>query len=181
MSTNLHSDIQYKFSELSKRLKSDLEVSAQGVKVIRLIYPPEEEKYYLERLKENYPNEAIINVAGLFVELIDSFGVDQFLEIFRHYKSQPEKLFQSKSSQEANLLNLILDEIKRADEEGKIPFLIRVGALYGTGIRLQQVMKTQVVSDLRNPLVAFYPAVETEGNPLFLNIRKTSDYMGETI
>ena len=181
MSIDSENEINYKFNELSKHLNEDLEVTAQGGNFIRLIYPPREEKLYLERLKESYPDEAHINVGKLFVKMIDSYGPDKFLEIFRHYKSQPEKVFQSKSSKEPNLLEFILDAIKEADDNGKTPFLIRTGALHGTGIRLNTVTKTQVVSELTNPLVIFYPAKETEGNPLFLNIRRTSDYMGQTI
>lgn len=179
MSINSRDEINYKFNELSKHLDEDLEVTAQGGNFIRLIYPPGEEKRYLERLQDSYPEEAHINVAKLFVQVIDSYGLEEFLEIFRHHK--PEKVFQSKSSKEPNLLNFILDAIEEADENGRIPFLIRTGALYGTGIRLSAVTKTQVVSELTNPLVIFYPAKETGGNPLYLNIRRTSDYSGETI
>lgn len=181
MPTNSPGDVQYKFNELDKRLQGELDITAQGANVIRLIYPPEEEKYYLNRLKQDYPDEALINVGKLFVEMIDSYGLDEFIDIFKHYRSEPEKVFQSRSDYDPDLSDIILEAIDKAEKEGKIPFLIRIGALYGTGIRLNKVIKSQIVSNLNHPLVIFYPARETEGDPLFLNIRRTSDYLGETI
>lgn len=181
MPKNSQSDVQYKFSELNKRLKGDLEVTSQGANVIRLIYPPEQEKIYLRKLKESYPDESFINVGKLFVKMIDFYGLDRFLEIFDHYRSEPEKVFQSHSQQDQNLFDIIIKAIRKADKEDKIPFLIRTGALNGTGIRLNKIIQDQVVSKLSQPLVIMYPAKETGGDPLFLNIRRTSDYMGETI
>lgn len=183
MPANSADDIEFKFTELHEKLEEGFGLSAQGREVIRVIYPPEQEKEYLQRLEEEYEDEAFINIADLFVEMIDDYGFDNFKRLYEDYSSEVDKIFQSESEYDPNLFERIMSEIVTAGEKGNIPFLVRTGVLYGTGIRANKIIEDQRVFDLDNPLVIFYPAKETEGHPLFLNDpdRPTSEYAGETI
>jgi hypothetical protein len=186
LSSDLPDNLEFKFDQLNEFLKTDnrahTRLKAQGINVLRVIYPPRYETDYLQEVHKTYPDQALIDLSDLFVEVIDQYGgIDEFERIFEAHASQPEKLFQTDYDGDPDLLDLILEQIEQADKQGKIPFLLRTGVLYGTGIQVNQIVENQVVVDLDTPLVIFYPAQETEGEPRFLNIRPTSDYRGQTI
>jgi len=178
-------DINQKFKELSFLLKNrdrqSIKMEAHGGCSILLVYPPREEKKYLERVKESYPNAYFIDVAREFVEYIDSIGSEKFIEIYQEYSSEPEKLFKSELN-ENDLYKRLLKEIEKAGTAKKIPILIRTGALYGTGIENISIMDSKEVQKLPIPLVMMYPATLSEDNKLkFLNFKLASDYRATVI
>lgn len=169
-----------KFSELKFILKNkdkqSIKMDAHGGFSVLFVYPPKEEKIYLKRLQEEYPNEHFIDMAKMFVEYIDSFSFESFEEIYREYSSEPEKLFRSEISDD-DFLKRILREIEQAGKENKIPILIRTGALYGTGIENINFMDSIVVQNLLLPQIIMYPASLIGDNKLkFLNFKLASDY-----
>ncbi len=184
MSIDWPDNLEFKFDELTEKINEStdtrMRLEAQGVKVLRLLYPPRFEKQYLDELRETYPDQALIDLSDLFVKLIDDYGIDTFQTIYEGYEDK-EKVFRSDYEDDPDLLDYIIEEIEQAGEDDKIPFLIRTGILYGTGIEVNEIVEHSVVNDLDKPLVIFYPARETEGDPLFLNRRSTSDYRGSTI
>ena len=89
--------IDQKFRELKfileNRDKESIKMDAHGGHSVLFIYPPNEEINYLERLREEYPDADIINIADSFVEYIDQFGLGEFTNAYNDYQSDPQKLF----------------------------------------------------------------------------------------
>lgn len=177
--------IDQKFIELkfilSKKDKQFIKMDAHGGYSVLLIYPPEDEILYLERIENEYSNAHFIDVSKLFVEHIDSIGLEDFVRIYDDYKSEPQKLFKSGSSED-DFFRHILNEIESAGKESKLPILIRTGALYGTGIENINIMDSPVIQKLTLPLVILYPATVGGDKRLrFLNFKMASDYRAVVI
>ena len=97
--------------------------------------------YFIAKAKELYADEAIfIDISKLLVEFIDQDGWEDFKAYYQDYKDTPSVIFNTKS-EEPDLFKLIIEAIKNATSEGKIPMLIRTGALYGTGIENVNIME----------------------------------------
>ena len=181
----LPKEIHHKFEELNIILtrhdKEFIKMHAHGGYSILFAYPPHEESAYLERVKNDYPDACFIDLAGLFVDYIDRVGHDDFLEIYKEYASEPEKLFRSPMNDD-DLYQRILAKIAQAGQAQKIPILLRTGALFGTGIENINIMDSKVVHNLPLPLVIMYPATITAENKLkFLNVKFASDYRATVI
>lgn len=166
--------IDQKFRELKfileNRDKESIKMDAHGGHSVLFIYPPNEEINYLERLREEYPDADIINIADSFVEYIDQFGLGEFTNAYNDYQSDPQKLFK-------DFLDLIINRIDKAGKENKLPILVRTGVLSGTGIENISIMDSQIVHSLSKPLVILYPATEAGDKRLkFLNYKPASDY-----
>lgn len=180
---SLDKSLESKFNDLKVAINKDQGKwpSAQGVNALILVYPPEEEKECLRRVREDYSNEYIINISDLFLEFIDKYDLDNFKMIYKNYRST--SVFVDDSSEEEDLLDLILREIETAQNEGKKPILIRTGMLYGTGIRNNDILESNLVTKSKDPLLVFYPgeiredASENE-RVYFLGNLKASDYRG---
>lgn len=177
--------IDQKFIELklilNKKDKQSIKMDAHGGHSVLLIYPPEDETLYLKRIENEYPNAHFIDVSKLFVEHIDSIGLEDFITIYDDYKSEPQKLFKSDSNEE-NFFQKILNEIESAGKEGTLPILVRAGVLYGTGIENVSIMDASVVQNLPLPLVILYPATVGGDKRLkFLNFKMASDYRAVVI
>jgi anti-anti-sigma regulatory factor len=174
-----------KFNELKflieKRDKQSIKMEAHGGFSVLFVYHPNEEKKYLERIKQEYPDAYFIDIAQELVEYIDSVGYDNFIEAYEEYLSEPEKLFKSESS-ESDLFKRILNKIQKAGSLNKLPILIRTGAFLGTGIENISIMDSNVVQELPMPLILMYPATLSKDNKLkFLNFRIASDYRATVI
>ena len=115
----LQKDINQKFNELKfilkEKDKQSIKMDAHGGYSILFIYPPNEEKKYLERIRDEYPDGYFIDVAKEFVNYIDSVGYDDFISIYQDYSSEPEKLFKSELSED-DLFKRLLKEITKAGE-----------------------------------------------------------------
>ncbi|MFW6389690.1 MAG: hypothetical protein ACOCZT_01120 [Halanaerobiales bacterium] len=151
-----------------------------------MVYPPAQEKEYLTRVKKDYSEEYIINISRLFVDLVDSFGLEIFKEMYRNFRSTPDQVFADEDSPEDDLYSYILKEIKTAIKQNKMPVLIRTGILYGTGIRNKKILESEVVSQMKKPLIIFYPGsikedIEDKEVIYFLGEKKASDYRGQFI
>ena len=71
---------------------------------------------------------------------------------------------------------MIINEIEKACQSDKIPFLIRTGCLFGTGIENVNIMENKKVMNLPHPLVIFYPSKIENDNIYFLNFKLASKY-----
>ena len=167
-----------KFDDLKAALhisnRTQLKRDANGGNTILLAYPPDEEDKYIEKAKELYADEYFIDVSKLFIKYIDSVGWDEFEEFYKDYENTPDQVF--KNDDEINLFKLIISEIRAASENNKIPFIVRTGALHGTGIVNQHIMDDSLVLNLDQPAVFFYPAKYENGKLLFLNFKPASKY-----
>ena len=130
-----------KFDDLRVSLEAEnreqLRLKSNGGNSIIFTYPPHEEHLYLKKLDEIAIAESykLIDIAKLLVEFIDLDGWADFESYYKDFKDTPHIIFNSNSPEETDLMNLIIREIIKADEEGKTPVLVRTGALIGTDRR----------------------------------------------
>lgn len=174
-------DNKVKFENLKVSLelqnRDQLRRKANGGNSIIFTYPPEEEKQYLKKFKElNSDSEYhFVDVAKLFVEFIDLDGWSDFESYYNDFKDTPHLVFKSED-ESMDLMDLIIKEISDADQKGKIPVLIRTGALFGTGIENVNIMEHKTVMGLNQPLVILYPSKIENENLYFLNFKLASKY-----
>lgn len=169
---------QQKFADLNFHLQNQdqLRRKANGGNSILFSYPPDEERQYIEKAKELYTDTAeFIDVSKLFVKYIDEDGWDAFKEYYIDFKNTPHLIFRS-DDPSIDLFDMIINEIMRACQNDKIPFLIRTGCLVGTGIENVNIMENKAVMNLLHPLVIFYPSKIENDNIYFLNFKPASKY-----
>jgi hypothetical protein len=167
-----------KFADLNFNIKNQdqLRRHANGGKCILFSYPPSEESFYIKKAKEFYADRAeFIDVSKLLVDFIDEDGWESFAEYYNDFKNTPHVVFRS-DDPSTDLFDLIIFAINDACDRGKIPFIIRSGCLYGTGIENVNIMENKDVMNLRQPLVVFYPSKISEDNIYFLNFKLASKY-----
>jgi hypothetical protein len=120
-------------------------------------------------------NASFIDVSKLLVQFIDEDGWDSFSEYYNDFKNTPHLIFRS-DDPTPDLFDLIISEIENACRDDKIPFLIRTGCLFGTGIENVNIMEHKAVMNLPHPLVIFYPSKIEDDNIYFLNFKPASKY-----
>jgi hypothetical protein len=172
------SDHQQKFSDLKFHINNQdqLRRQANGGNSILFSYVPNEEQQYIEKAKELYTDNAeFIDVSKLLVKVIDQDGWDSFSEYYNDFKNTPHLVFRS-DDPSPDLFDLIINEIQLASQNDKIPFLIRTGCLYGTGIENVNIMEHKSIMNLAHPLVIFYPSKIEGDNIYFLNFKPASKY-----
>ncbi|MFA6931312.1 MAG: hypothetical protein WCT05_13385 [Lentisphaeria bacterium] len=171
-------DHQRKFADLKHQIanQDQLRRQANGGNSILFSYPPEEEQQYIEKAKELYPDKAeFIDISKLLVQFIDADGWESFSKYYKDFIITPHKVFRS-DDPAPDLFDLIISDIERACRNDKIPFLIRTGCLFGTGIDNVNIMEHKAVINLPHPLVIFYPSKIEEDNLSFLNFKPASKY-----
>lgn len=171
-------DHKQKFTDLTYHIKNQdqLRKQANGGNSILFSYPPEEESLYIEKARELYSESAeFIDISKIFVQFIDKDGWDSFKDYYNDYRDTPHIIFKSDDSDD-DLFSMIIDEIKKACKNDKIPILIRTGCLCGTGIENVNIMEHRNVMEMSHPLVIFYPSIIKENNILFLNFKPASRY-----
>ena len=185
---SLDKSINSKFDELKRAIREEKGrwPSSQGVNALLVVYPPQEEQQYLQRTKDDYNSEYIIDLSQLFVDLINDYGLEKFKQMYRDFRSTPEQVFHDPASPEKDLFAMIIEEIKQAQKKDKMPILIRTGILYGTGIRNNNILESSELSQMKKPLILFYPGeikedVSEKERVYFLGTIKASDYRGQFI
>jgi len=171
-------DHQQKFTDLKFHIENQDQVrrQANGGNSILISYPPNEEQQYIEKAKELYADKAVfIDVSKLLVQFIDTDGWESFCEYYNDFKNTPHVIFHS-DDPSPDLFDLIIDEIVSACQNDTIPFLIRTGCLFGTGIDNVNIMESRAVMNLSHPLVIFYPSKLESDNIYFLNFKPASKY-----
>lgn len=171
-------DYQEKFDDLKFQIENQgqLKRQANGGNSILFTFLPLDEHLFISKAKELYVESAgFIDVAKLFVEFIEKDGLEPFKEYYNDLKLTSYKVFRS-DDPSSDLFDMIINEIKKTCDEGKIPFLIRTGCLYGTGIDNVNIMENKVVMSLPHPLVIFYPSRIDGENIYFLNFKLASKY-----
>ena len=171
-------DHQQKFADLKFDIahQDQLRRQANGGNSILFSYPPHEEQLYLAKAKELYAQEAaFIDISKLLVQCIDMDGWESFQEYYNEYHDTAHLVFRS-DDPAPDLFDLIIGEIEQACANDKIPFLVRTGCLYGTGIENVNIMEHKAVMALPHPLVIFYPSRIENDNIYFLNFKLASKY-----
>jgi hypothetical protein len=171
-------DHQQKFIDLKLHIENQdqLRRQANGGNSVLFSYSPDEEQQYIEKAKELYADKAVfIDVSKLLVQFIDEDGWESFKEYYNDFKNTPHLIFRS-DDPTIDLFDLIIGEIKKACKNDKIPFLIRTGCLFGTGIENVNIMENKAVMNLPQPLVIFYPSKIENDTIYFLNFKHASKY-----
>jgi len=171
-------DHHQKFTDLKFHIENQdqLRRQANGGNSILFSYTPSEEHLYIEKAKELYADKAaFIDVSKLLVQFIDEDGWDSFQEYYNDFKNTPHLVFHS-DDPSTDLFDLIIGEIEKACQNDQIPFLIRTGCLFGTGIENVNIMEHRAVMNLPHPLVIFYPSKIEDDNIYFLNFKPASKY-----
>lgn len=167
-----------KFDDLKYALhinfRTQLKREANGGNTILLAFPPAQEDRYIAKARELYTDAGFIDISRLFVQYIDNVGWDAFEEFYRAYQTTPDQVFKNDNTD--NLFIRIIDAIKAAAAANRIPFIVRTGALHGTGIVNQHIMDDNRVLSLKQPVVFFYPAKLEKNALLFLNFKPASKY-----
>jgi len=161
---------------LAKENRDNIRIEANGGNSVLFVYPPKDELKYIDKAKTNYPNAEFIDVREALVEFIDSIGWDDFEDYYKSYQTEPENIFRD-SDDERKLESLIIEKIKTAISEDRLPFLIHTGALFGTGIENVHIMENSDVMKFGIPLVVFYPTdIQPDGQLKFLGVKPASKY-----
>jgi hypothetical protein len=172
-------DHQQKFADLKSHItnQDQLRRQANGGNSILFSYPPNEERQYIEKARKLYANEVtFIDVSKLFVQFIDdNEGWESFRDYYKDFENTPHLVFCS-DDPSTDLFDLIINEIEDACRNDKIPFLIRTGCLFGTGIGNVNIMEHKTVMSLHHPLVIFYPSMIEDDSIYFLNTKPASKY-----
>lgn len=169
-----------KFENLQLQItnQDQLKKQANGGNSILFSYPPNEEYLYLNKADEIYKEQAeFIDVSKLLVTFIDEFGWDDFKDYYSDFQDTPHKIFKSDGA-DVDLFDMIIGEIESVCQKNKLPFLVRTGCLYGTGIENVNIMEHKTVMNLSHPLIIFYPSRIEDDNLHFLNFKLASQYRG---
>ena len=177
---SFETDHREKFQNLAVALaeenRDNIRIEANGGNSVLFVYPPKDELKYIEKARENYPNAEFIDVREALVEFIDSIGWNDFENYYKGYQTEPENIFRD-SEEEKKMESLIIEKIKKAIDDDKLPFLIHTGALFGTEIENVHIMENSDVMKFGIPLVVFYPAVvQPDGQLKYLGFRPASKY-----
>ncbi|MCP3943398.1 MAG: hypothetical protein GY710_18200 [Desulfobacteraceae bacterium] len=171
-------DHKQKFADLKFHIENQdqLRRRANGGNSILFSYVPKEENLYIEKARELYSeNAAFIDISKLLIKFIDNDGWDSFQEYYNDFQSTPHVIFRS-DDPSIDLFDLIIGAIEEASKNEQIPFLIRTGCLFGTGIDNVNIMENKAVMRLPRPLVIFYPSKIEDDNIYFLNFKPASKY-----
>lgn len=171
-------DHKQKFTDLKTHIENQdlLRRQANGGNSILFSYSPDEEQQYIKKAKELYADKAVfIDVSKLLVKFIDEDGWESFNEYYNDFQNTPHLIFRS-DDPTIDLFDLIIDEIEKASQSNRTPFLVRTGCLFGTGIENVNIMENKVVMKLPHPLVIFYPSKIENDNIYFLNFKHASKY-----
>lgn len=171
-------DHQQKFDVLNFHIthQDKLKKQANGGNSILFSYSPSEEGLYIQKAKALYQNKAtFIDISALLVKFIADMGWEEFKDYYKEFQTTPHKIFKS-DDPDTDLFDLIIAAIKTASEVNTLPFLIRTGCLYGTGIENVNIMEHKTIMNLLHPLVIFYPSHIEDDTLYFLNFKPASKY-----
>ena len=157
------------FGDLTAALGRDLahlSSEANGGRSILFVYPPVDEEKYIEEAKQRYTDGyEFIDLRQLFVEFVDSKGLDKFK---RQFKNMGTEVFVSQNYTEGTFYSFLMKRIVESATKGVSPILIHTGVIYK--------MEDPDVMKFQKPLVFFYPAVLRNDTIYFLDLQPASKY-----
>ena len=158
------SKIEAKIKDLEQAVqaynKNNIKLSANGGNSILFMCPPVEESEYIAVMKKTLNSEKymFLDMNDLLVKFVEE-NADEIKMKFDFLRNSSNQIFKLPQGEEGNdLFGMIIEEIVSAYDAGKIPVLIRVGALNGTDIENIHIMENKTVMNGKKPLVILYPA-----------------------
>ncbi len=143
-----------------------------------IVCEPLREFEYLEGINKllNPENFEIIDLNACLVDFVSNHK-EELVELYDLLQSATHEIFKAPAGEESkDLFKTIISLIQNALKENKVPVLIHVGALYGTGIHNIHIMENEVVMNASLPLIILYPATVDHDQILFLGKYPASKY-----
>lgn len=157
---------------------SNIRLNANGGNCILLVCKPIQELDYIYSIKKLMAEDKyeIIDLNNLLCEFIRE-NQSNIEESFELLKGSINQIFKHPAGEEGNdLFSLILRAIDCSLKAKKIPILINIGSLYGTGIGSIHIMENEMVMRAELPLIILYPATWEQDKLMFLGKRPASKY-----
>lgn len=165
------------FGDLSSALGRDLarlSTDANGGRSILFAYPPRDEEKYIQEAKQRYTDGyEFIDLRELFVEFVDSKGLDKFRSLFQNMGTE---VFISQNYSQGTFFSFLMQRIVEVAAKGVSPVLVHTGVIYKMGFSNQNIMEHSDVMKFQKPLVFFYPATLRNDTIYFLDKQPASKY-----
>lgn len=158
--------------------RSEIRLNANGGNSILVVCPPSQEREFIDSFKANLETEnfEIINLDQVLMDFVES-KKEELPMLFDLLRGSVHQVFKAPNGEDhEDLFKDIMAKIQSSISENKIPVLIRVGALYGTGIDNIHIMENPTVMHSSLPLIVLYPASMEGENLMFLSKRPASRY-----
>lgn len=165
-----------KLIESDKR--SEIRLNANGGNSILIVCEPLEEHLYLGQINALLSETmfSIIDLNKLLIDFVDN-NREELEERFNLLRGSVHQVFKAPENEESmDLFKMIIQSIKDAYSNKKVPVLIHTGTLHGSGIENIHIMEHTTVMKSNIPLVILYPASREGENLLFLTKRQASKY-----
>lgn len=158
--------------------RSEIRMSANGGNSLLVVCPPESELEFIEAIEKFLTDDAyyIIDLNELLIQFVNNHFND-INDKFELLRGSLHQIFKTPEGEEGpDLFKLIIDNVTQSFSEGKVPVLIRTGALYGSDIDNIHIMESPQVMNASMPLIILYPATRDGDKLLFLSKRPASKY-----
>jgi len=158
--------------------RSEIRMSANGGNSVLVVCPPDQEQEFMNaiHLLMTTDTYSIIDLNDILIRFIEESG-DDMDEKFDLLRGSIGQVFKTPSGETgSDLFGMIINTVSSAFEAGKIPVLIRAGALYGSEIDNIHIMESRQVMSSGIPLIILYPATHDGDKLLFLGHRPSSKY-----
>ncbi|MDD4150295.1 MAG: hypothetical protein PHE33_09720 [Bacteroidales bacterium] len=158
--------------------RSEIRLNANGGNSILLVCPPDRELQFIDEIYKQMSNDSykIISLEKMLISFVDD-NIENIRSSFELLKGSVNQIFKAPEGEIcSDLFSSIINEIKKAFDENKIPILINSGALFGSGIDNIHLMENESVMTSNKPLIILYPATQEGDKLLFLNTRHASKY-----
>lgn len=158
--------------------RSEIRLRANGGNSLLIVCEPQEEAIFIAAIKANMDagSYAIIDLNELLIQYIET-NKHNLEDLFDLLKGSIHQIFKAPSGDSyPDLFGFIIETIREAFSQRKVPVLIRSGALFGSGIDNIHIIEDEVVMRSPLPLVILYPATNEQEKLMFLSKRPASKY-----
>lgn len=158
--------------------KSHISFNANGGNSILLVCEPHRELDYIQAITKLMPGDKyqVIDLGDLLCQFVEQNKAD-LEEKFDLLQGSLHQIFKTPDGEEgSDYFGLILQAIDSNLKADKIPVLINIGTLYGTGIESIHIIENKLVMETKLPSIILYPATWDEEKLMFLGKRPASNY-----
>lgn len=159
-------------------IRSEIKLGANGGNSILVAVPPKMEHAYIKEMHKQFTSDvySLIDLNELLITFCSKHNEGMF-DLFELLSTSPEQIFKAPPGEDSeDLFSLIIEAIKSAYNDGKVPVLYNTGSLYGTGIDNIHIMEHDTVMSSSLPLFVIYPALRKNDKLLYLGARIASKY-----
>lgn len=165
-------------SYVESERSSEVKLNANGGNTILMVCEPLREIEFISSIYKlfNDSDFLIIDLNRLLMEFVDNHKL-LLKETFEQLQLSYYEIFKAPPDEESeDLYKNIITEILNSIDSGKVPVLINIGALYGTGIECIHIMENEKIMSAIRPIIILYPATKEPDRLMFLSKRPASKY-----